>query len=96
MADTEERIRTASQFILQAPPGEINDVLNGEPPVPALRVLVHLMDDVELSRRAEHHRERRVAAVGNLTSPERIQLGAIHHCRYSWQRAPGGNRCTLS
>jgi capping protein alpha len=30
MADTEERIRTASQFILQAPPGEINDVLNGE------------------------------------------------------------------
>lgn len=28
--DAEERIQAASKFLLQAPPGEINDVLNGE------------------------------------------------------------------
>jgi capping protein alpha len=27
--DGDERIQTAAQFLLQAPPGEINDVLNG-------------------------------------------------------------------
>ena len=26
---TEERIQAVSQFLLQSPPGEINDVLNG-------------------------------------------------------------------
>jgi hypothetical protein len=29
MGDTTERIQIASSFLLQAPPGEINDVLNG-------------------------------------------------------------------
>ena len=28
--NTEERIQAASNFILQSPPGEINDVLNGK------------------------------------------------------------------
>lgn len=28
--DAEERIQAASKFLLQSPPGEINDVLNGE------------------------------------------------------------------
>jgi len=27
--DAEERIQAVSQFLLQSPPGEINDVLNG-------------------------------------------------------------------
>ena len=27
--DPQERIQTASKFLLQSPPGEINDVLNG-------------------------------------------------------------------
>ena len=27
--DATERIQAASQFLLQSPPGEINDVLNG-------------------------------------------------------------------
>ena len=27
--NSEERIQAASSFLLQAPPGEINDVLNG-------------------------------------------------------------------
>ena len=30
MMDTEERIQAVSQFLLQSPPGEINDVLNGQ------------------------------------------------------------------
>ena len=29
--DAEERIQAASKFLLQSPPGEINDVLNGKP-----------------------------------------------------------------
>ena len=29
--DATERLQAASKFLLQAPPGEINDVLNGEP-----------------------------------------------------------------
>lgn len=28
--DAEERIQAAAKFLLQSPPGEINDVLNGE------------------------------------------------------------------
>ena len=28
--DQQERIQAASKFLLQSPPGEINDVLNGE------------------------------------------------------------------
>ena len=28
--DSAERIEAASKFLLQSPPGEINDVLNGE------------------------------------------------------------------
>ena len=28
--DATERIQAASKFLLQSPPGEINDVLNGE------------------------------------------------------------------
>ena len=30
--EAEERIKTASQLLLQSPPGEINDVLNGMSP----------------------------------------------------------------
>ena len=30
--DPAERIEAASKFLLQSPPGEINDVLNGVPP----------------------------------------------------------------
>ena len=29
MSEEEERIETVSKFLLQSPPGEINDVLNG-------------------------------------------------------------------
>lgn len=29
MADSDDRIEVASAFVLQSPPGEINDVLNG-------------------------------------------------------------------
>lgn len=40
--DTEYRIEAVSRFLLQSPPGEINDVLNGQQlRVHAVRGLTH-------------------------------------------------------
>jgi hypothetical protein len=37
--DQNERIQAASKFLLQSPPGEINDVLNGEHPAHVCKIV---------------------------------------------------------
>jgi hypothetical protein len=46
MSEADERIEAASSFVLQSPPGEINDVLNGLDPYNSstfTRLTVHSM-----------------------------------------------------
>jgi hypothetical protein len=50
MADSDERIQVASAFVLQSPPGEINDVLNGSRSRTPLIRYVYLRDTPGSSR----------------------------------------------
>jgi len=60
--DSVERIRAASSFLLQSPPGEINDVLNGP--------LLALFYPVLFSQKSIKYREHDSADVRNIISDD--------------------------
>jgi capping protein alpha len=75
--DPSERIQAVSKFLLESPPGEINDVLNGIRP----HCLVPAGELISSRRRSKHHRRRRFVAAGHCSSPPGIQSRPVHHRR---------------
>lgn len=85
--DATERIQAASKFLLQAPPGEINDVLNGTQqqqhyPTPTAQL-------TRPCRCAQHNIRRRVAAGRRPPRAARIQPRAVHDRRRARRGPPG-------
>jgi hypothetical protein len=85
--DAEERIQAVSQFLLQSPPGEINDVLNGT--VDPLSYIPRSRSTLTRCsrpprRRTRAHRGRRESRDGYPAGAAAVQPRAIYDRGGPW------------
>lgn len=89
--DPTERIQAAANFLLQSPPGEINDVLNGlsRSPQGDRVYLTSSYPNHGIYRCPQYHIGWRCLARRCTSCFTRVQSRSVYHCWCPWHGSPG-------